>query len=55
MGCIIFFRYMCNWLINVVGNNDVNIYIEVYLIGINVLSCLVWFMVIMVLNIFLYK
>lgn len=27
--------YMCNWLINVVGNNDVNIYIEVHSIGTN--------------------
>lgn len=44
--------YMCNWLINVVVNNDVNIYIEVHSIGTNVSSCLVRFMVITVSNIF---
>lgn len=47
--------YMCNWLINVVGNNDVNTYIEVHSIGTNVSSCLVRFMVITVSNIFSYK
>lgn len=54
MGCTIPFRYMCNWLINVVGNNDVNIYIEVHSIGTNVSSCLVRLMVITVSNIFSY-